>query len=410
MRKYSSLKFLLFITFINVSYAQTLNFDQFLEISRDFLEVEKIPAIEQYFPEGYSITALDIGDFSGDSLNDFSIGLKPFRVNEIIVYFFVQQGEEYENVFTDTLNFIETPLEVGFTIKNNICFLTHKIREKNWEITGYSYEEDNLRVLDYYVTDVYPYKSKRSYGVQVYNNFEGEESFDGFYNVTTLKDIAKYPYVILPAVSWELEREKKYEIPIDSVWLLTNKSALNGKAGSLEVIRYTKHLKFRFLFLNSFLADMDSLSQQRIFIGLDSNIDRLKEVKKRTLIFRESIDSTITMLGMIFNLSTPESIKLELSSSPDSDYKSLIGLKVTYEKEINGDLIYNIYIPNSYLNLTSEIEEIGNFVLMNFKKADGSDIIFSNVKTSPLIPAGYSRLFIRDEKFFHGQYWKNRGN
>jgi len=294
-------------------FSQTMTYDDFLDVAKKSLNVAALKELRIILPKDFTVTALDIGDFSGDGKNDFGLAIKPSRSNRAIyVYLFCDSLGSYALVHSDTLDFVELPIEIGFSISNQTCFLTHKIKDKNWSITGYSYIRNELAVTDHYNTDVRSIK-RNLIGKEVYNNYQTLHSFEGYYDINTLNEIRKSYFLSHPVYerkrniynsfvrSSVINESWRWDDADTSVKMEYGRISFSREAGSL-IIDLRLH--------EQFAKTLDSSSLQNISLFFDRTIKRSPGYSRRIPEFRDKPDEETGSIDLTWSNIRPDSSEL----------------------------------------------------------------------------------------------------
>jgi len=170
--KYIILIAILFQNFgINSLFAQSgMKFEELSKKLEPYFALELIEDIKSELPEngGYSIWGWDVGDFSGDGYYDLAISVKFHndKSKTVKVFQFIDSEGFLTKVGQYDFKYFELPLEIGVSIKDNICFITQKRKLFDWEIIGYRFINGDLIKLDNFETyriDPYTYEKYRNY-------------------------------------------------------------------------------------------------------------------------------------------------------------------------------------------------------------------------------------------------------
>ncbi|MGE5439626.1 MAG: hypothetical protein ACM3UR_07200, partial [Bacteroidota bacterium] len=316
--------FYLFVIFSGILQAQTITFDEFLTISKGSLKHDALLEMKNMLPKNFVITALDYADFSGDGKNDLAIAVRPLNRHDrtIYVYMFCDSLNHYTLVHADTMKFVVLPIEIGFSINNKVCYITQKIEDKSWAITGYSFLKNELALVDYYRTEVRPLNKKTDIGLERYNNYWNLQAFTGYYDVNTLNEYKKTNYFYHPVYSLKRNLYSGYDrsVSIDKSWLWDNSKA--GGSPSWGTVTVSKdeaqkddpEMVIDLTLNRSFLSGLDSLLLNELTICFDRSAERLiKGATRRGEKFRESADEDVARINISFNISSPSQARLVTS-------------------------------------------------------------------------------------------------
>lgn len=199
--------------------------DMVMDIAKNLWDIDKI-----------TVWGWDVGDFSGDGINDVAFTIKINGEKKSVVYLnlFVDIQGYLVKVGEFPYKFLELPLEVGTNIKDGNCFVTQKVGQSNWEMYGFRVVDGALinknnfssEKLDFYTVE----KKNDYYGLQmterIFENEKGTEKysrkyfvipsynrgrliFHGFSNSAIINDI---DFVNKGAFYWEGEKDSYFEI------------------------------------------------------------------------------------------------------------------------------------------------------------------------------------------------------
>lgn len=153
--------FLLILTaifFFSISpiFAQSgMYFSEFCKRLEMYFHPDLVADIHKEMPPSdFLVWGWDVGDFSGDDNNDvaFSIRRSGQKDKIIDVYLFVDIDGFLTKVGEFQVNYFELPLEVGVAIRHNLCYVTQKFKQFNWDIKSYKFINNVLVSYDIYST------------------------------------------------------------------------------------------------------------------------------------------------------------------------------------------------------------------------------------------------------------------
>jgi hypothetical protein len=229
----------LVLLFSNFANAQSgLSFGEFSKRLLTYFDEDMILDISKgtYNPDRVTIWGWDVGDFSGDGINDVAFTMKINSEKKSIIYLnlFVDIQGYFVKVGEFPIPFLDLPLEVGANIKDGNCYVTQKLGPSNWKMYGYRivdgaliYKEDFAsKKLDYFTEDL----KSDYYGLQITERiFENDKGFEkysrkyfvipsynrgrlifhGFTNSAVIKDI---DFVNKGAFFWAGESDSYFEL------------------------------------------------------------------------------------------------------------------------------------------------------------------------------------------------------
>jgi|GEM_PF-2314415 len=398
-----TLKHLLFWLLCGISLnGQSLTFDEFFRYSHGILDSSQLAGIKEMLPEKFVITGADFGDISGDTLTDFAIAVRPSirRSRDIYVYIFVDSSKSYIPVFSDTVKFVDLPIEVAFTISEKMCLITQKLDENGWLFRGYSFLNNELSMVDIYRTGSQVPDRRNKIGNEIYENYRTLNAFNGYYNQASLKDYKKNKYFNFPVYDHKRNVYRNYsqKVFITSSWLWNDSLV---KPQSYGFVSFTKDNKFLTgtIDLNSKIFGSDSLINTYITLYFDRNPERLlKFTKKREPVFRETADENIGSVDIEVNNNHPGSSSVNFNFGRNYRHASLNSITLSGEKNLNS-LIQTIRIPLNVFN--TDTTEIGIYISIELEKNGSTILHLKNSDGSADDPSSYGRLkFIQ-----HGKYY-----
>lgn len=394
---------LLFIIYCPV-FAQTVTFDEFLDMSREKLKAEKLGEIREYLPASFSITALDFGDFTGDGINDFAMAVSPKgnRDKRIYTYLFVDSLGSYLPVLRDTMHYFELPIEIGFSIVNNACYVTHKINDRSWTITGFTFDRNEYARLDLYKTDTYPLTKKQLIGRENYNNYKDLTATAGYFDLNTLKDFKKSRFFMHPVYSLKRNIYKSYprRIPLDTKWLWEDSSASYSEYGYVQISREGGDLLMDFAISRYVMDRLSTKQSSRISIYFDRSTERLSSGgNRRSPVFRSGLNDDTGSITAAFTPSVPMTIVPE--SNFEGNFSSAFAGQVKAETLPGGNTI-RVALPWKLLNLPDSQTSAGLFISVELAFDDATRITLNNSNGSADDPSTYGRLLLIDDGDYYG--------
>jgi hypothetical protein len=306
------------------------------------------------------------------------------------------------------MKFVVLPIEIGFSINNKVCYITQKIEDKSWAITGYSFLRNELELVDYYRTQVKPLSKKTEIGVERYNNYRNLQAFTGYYDVNTLNEYKKTRYFYHPVYSLKRNVYSAYDrsVTIDKSWKWDNSKAGGNAWGTVtvskdEAQKNDPDLVADITLYGQFLAQLDSSLINEFDICFDRSAERLiKGATRRGEKFRENTDEDVARINVRFNTSSPDQARLVHTIG--SNYRVNRSPDIKLTGKFNGNLTFRLRIPLEMLNLSPDMNEIGTFISLELKAKDGTDILLKDSDGDYEDPSSYARMIILDEGQFYG--------
>lgn len=153
-----SLFCILFLLSMNMGLSQNgITFSEFSAKLENYFDKEMIGDIKKQIPQNikFTVWGWDVGDFSGDRNPDLAFSLKVLQEKRKIayVYLFVDIDGFLELVYQQPFEFFELPLEIGVSIRNNICSITQKKKNDFWKIVGFTFDNGIISLVNDYTSE-----------------------------------------------------------------------------------------------------------------------------------------------------------------------------------------------------------------------------------------------------------------
>jgi hypothetical protein len=388
--------------------SQTISFDEFIESGKNALNTKALQTVKNSLPDDIIITADDIGDFSGDGKNDFAIAYRyqHSRDKNILVNLYCDSLSSYVQIFSDSLQFYELPIEIAFNISQNVCYITQKLEDKSWKIVGYSFYKNEFKLVDSYVTEVKSISRRFQFGEEDYINYSDLTSFTGYFDLNSIEQFKKTKFLIFPV--YDLKRNiysgYKHKIIIDDSWKWTADSVSKNNYGSILISKDKDKIIINMDFLKSVLDNINPTEENNIDFYFDRSGKRFIErmtasFGKRVPKFRNAIDDDISHFKISFNLKGSKLPGMEYQLGKNFNYSSKD--KIKYEVFPDSINRISLSIPTDVFNLPINNNELGNFISLKLMLRDGSVLNLKSSEGSETDPSSYSRMvFIKDHNYF----------
>ncbi|MCX7832828.1 MAG: hypothetical protein N2490_01285 [Ignavibacteria bacterium] len=123
----------------------TIEVEVFMGMLDGIFSDDMIDEITYFLPEHLYIINFNIGDFSGDGLNDIVISYndETCKKNTYKVLLLINDEDTFIVGGVFQYGWYYTPYDISFSIKDNICYISH-IEKGKWVFTGFSYKNDKL--------------------------------------------------------------------------------------------------------------------------------------------------------------------------------------------------------------------------------------------------------------------------
>jgi hypothetical protein len=406
--------FLLLLLF-SETFSQTISFDEFTNLFKKSLNNQSLQTVKETLPEGILITAEDVGDFSGDGKDDFAIAyrLKESRDRTIFVNLYCDSLADYIPVFSDTLEFVDLPIEIAFNISNEVCFITQKLKEKSWKIIGYSFFKNELKLVDLYFTDVQQPNKRLQFGEENYTNYSELLSFIGFFDLNSIEQFKKNNYFIFPV--YDLKRNiytgYKKKISINDTWKWEKDSNMINNYGNISFSRDKEKIIVDLVLNKSFIQKIDPFKENIIDFYFDRSNERYSDkipinFGKKAPKFRNSIDDNISHFSIIFKMNVPNTSRMEyqLGNEYNFSYKN----KIKYDVISDSSYKIKLSIPINIFNKKNPDREINNFVSLTLFSKEGGVLKLKSSDGSETDPSSYSKMVIINKDDYFGNIVNNK--
>lgn len=203
----SRIKITLIAAFVGLCFglipAAAQNGMQFPELAEKldaYFPKELINDVHKQLPQSgsYAIWGWDVGDFSGDGVVDCALSLRSSadKGRTVRVYLFVDIDGYLVKVGMFKYDFVETPLEIGPVIKNDICYITHKKEQYNWNISGFQFDNGSI-----YAYDVFTTERVDDFTKETYVNYKTMETGEKYVDNSANLDLFDLRRLIIPSYS-----------------------------------------------------------------------------------------------------------------------------------------------------------------------------------------------------------------
>lgn len=142
--------------------------------------------LEQYFNEDmvndvfskipqqtrFTVWGWDVGDFSGDNNTDLAFSIKVLGESRkiVYVYMFVDIDGYLEPIYVEPFQYVSLPLEIGISIRSNMCSITQKRENDFWTIKSFTFDNGILRLVEEYSSQLLS-----NYGLETWVNYKSNE-------------------------------------------------------------------------------------------------------------------------------------------------------------------------------------------------------------------------------------------
>jgi hypothetical protein len=341
--------------------AQTaISYDELAERLDPYFAPELLQDVKDALPQsGFDIWGYDVGDFSGDGANDLAVAirLKGDRGRKITTYFFVDDQGILRLIKQGSYEFVELPVEVGVSIFKGNFYVTHKLKEFQWEIYGYTYRDGVVMMVDRFTTD-----RQGTLTYENYRNYQSMEGYERYLNTTDEQEVFRSDFLTTPAYNRGRDISSgyqattsvhfsKYILRGSYFWKGEEDLSLDSRAAYDDDYLYFNILVHDDQPIPIGVNDIDSTAD-RIGIWIDTYTlgDRFR-VGKRMRDFRTKTDSNIyaftVSLGDFVDL--PAKVKVSTSNVLDDVQSNAVkNIKAVAIKQDSGYVV-KVRIPFQFL-------------------------------------------------------------
>jgi hypothetical protein len=352
---------LLLIAPASAALAQNaISFDELAKRIDPYFAPELVQDVKEELPQSaFDVWGYDVGDFSGDSAYDLAIAIrmKNDRGRKVSTYFFVDDEGVLTLIKQATYDFVELPVEVGVSIYQGNFYVTHKLKEFQWEIYGYSYRNGVVMMVDRFTTE-----RQGTLTYETYRNFQTLEGYERYLNTNDEELVFRSDFLTTPAYARGRDVSSGYQATTSASF---SKYILHGSyfwKGEEDLsIRARSAYDDDYLYFSIFVRDdvpvgtgvndIDTTAD-RIGIWIDTYMlgDRFR-VGRRSRDFRMKTDSNIysftISLGDFIDL--PAKVKVSTSNVLDPEQSAAVKrIKAVAIKQDSGYAV-KVRIPFQFL-------------------------------------------------------------
>jgi hypothetical protein len=134
---------LVLVPFCQVVAQHGMSRTEFYRKLEAYFDRELIGDLDKSFSrEDYQFYSWDAGDYSGDGNDDLicTVRRTSDKSKRMYVYLFVDIDGFLTQLAIKEYRFIELPLEVGVVVRYGVCYITQKLQQFDWSITGYRFD------------------------------------------------------------------------------------------------------------------------------------------------------------------------------------------------------------------------------------------------------------------------------
>lgn len=311
------------------AHAQTaITFDSLARAVDPFFAPELVKDIRDALPQNaFDVWSYDVGDYTGDGANDFALVIRQRNDSRkrMNLYFFVDDDGTLRLIKQTTVDFVELPIEVGVAISQGTAYMTRKLKEFNWEISGYRYRDGVVMMVDKFTT-----APQGNMTYETYRNFQTLEGYERYINSTDTSLVFRSDFLTTPCYNRGRDVTSGYQATARAALTryILRGSYYWGGEGDLA-LNVRSAFDKDFLYFSIFVRDDEVIpvgvkdndtTADRLELWLDmySLGDRFR-VGRRARDFRMKTDSNIYALTIALGDFGDQQARVRLSSSNNMD-------------------------------------------------------------------------------------------
>ena len=424
MNIFSSFFFLMIFSFVTFSQENCLSKIDFFTILSQKIPIYKLESLYNKIPDNVCIWGYDIGDFSGDTLEDLAFSFKIIEDNtkNLEIRLYVNDNDSLSLVSNFELKYYSIPIEIGFTIQNSECNITHKISEEDWRIYSYSYKNDELKC-----TNIFKSRSKiitgsrrKFVGYEKNMNQKNNLVSENYYQLSTGRQYFKRKYY--NTLCYYTNKNHNLFFPtislIDTNSMFITSGYLSWKDFSDLSISFNTYHDDSLVYFCYFIQDdcicmSNKQYQDYINLWIDYNPKKLIFTKVDGIYVRDGPDESINKYKIYFDNKV---IKYFLDSKGTIDSLEYIkDIKTNFKKIIENYYFLEIYFQKTifktnnmfgfgwqYFDFDSNNEEptvMSSGIIEEWNPSSLGEIYFIDDKEKNKINPNLEKIFSKMIKF-----------
>ncbi len=179
-----------------------ISFEQFCQNVDTIFTPEQLTDLRTHLPEKFDIYGYDIGDFSGDEMPDIALSIrqKDLKGRKVKVFYLVSDSLKFTVAREKVLEFVDLPIEIGFSIEGGVCYTTQKKAKSSWKIEGYAWRDGNFMLVERYESTRKPLKpsNKGDVGYELTSNYRTLFTSEQYFNPGNNKPYFNTQYYTFP--------------------------------------------------------------------------------------------------------------------------------------------------------------------------------------------------------------------
>lgn len=354
--------------------ADSLEFYEFAKkISHEFDE-KKINSIISKLPSKFKIFGYDVGDIDADSTRDLVLSARDAedKRKTMEIYFFMNRADSFWLAKTIRTKYYAMPIEIAFSIENGVCYLTRKIGEYHWEVTGYVVRNMIFRAIDRWETQRLNYhNSLYNIGYDVQDDFEKLTSREHFYRTTDNKTYLKSSGQSLPVYSRDqripsfFPRSVICNTPSHIIAGSSSWSGEDDASFSLRANYDSMNVRFEISITDdSFLPSTEKESGDVLSLWFDLSGKKKVDATYNNYIVRDDDAAEVLGVDLLFEQESQRhkaTIRFQSERLTKSQQPLLKNIRSETNVETNGVLLCTLILPKRLFSKTEKGENVFSF-------------------------------------------------
>lgn len=312
MNIFWSLFFLIIFSFVTFSQEKCLSKIDFFTLLSQKIPIYKLEYLYNVIPDDACIWGYDIGDFTGDTLDDLAFSYKIAGDNSknLEIRLYINDKDSLYLVSSFNLKYYNIPIEIGFNIQNSECNITHKISDEDWRIYTYTYKNDELICTNIFESrnKIITGSRRKFVGYERNCNQKNNLVFENYYQLSTGRHYFKRKYY--KTLCYNLDRNKNKFLHsvslIDTNSMFITKGYLSWKDFSDLSISFNAFHDDSLIYFYYFIQDdiiciNNNQFQDYIILWIDYNPQKLIFTKVDGIYVRDGADENINKFKIYFD-------------------------------------------------------------------------------------------------------------
>ncbi len=421
--KILSIVVLLFVPVILIAQADlSITFDEFVQQVDSIYSPEQLTNLRSHFPEKFDIYGYAVGDFSGDDVPDLAVSIRQrdLRGRKVKVFYFITDSLSFTLAREKVLEFVDMPIEIGFSIETGICYTTQKLGKNSWRMDGYTWRDGNFFLVNRYESTRKPLKPSGNgdVGYECTSNYRTLYTTEQYFNPSNSKPYFSTEYYSFPVypLTLSIHPHVYYVVRDTSYKFITSGSEFyKGKddAQFETAVFYDDAFLYFFAWVTDDTVeiegnDWDKIDHIQLWFDLNST-GKLSGTITSAPNFRIVPDDSVfcVSIASVRHEDDLQRVKVKLRSEPTPNQQRLIRrIRVISNLTKDGYAI-RARIPLELFGGRSRCEKkIGYTMVLHDVDGKGANAKVTELATSsfrPWDPSTFGCLQIMKEKEYYGE-------